>query len=253
MDLVVRKTLMQRHLSKVLLQLSAGKVEGVAERSVFRKEELEQSKPKQTRISYTTLDEVAAVLESADGKSPGTYSASTLKPRLRALMTPWLNEGFFAKRVVLVEGEEDRAAILGVASTMEYDLDSIGISVIPCMGKTCLDRPVAIFSSLGIPVYAIWDSDFGKKDARPEDNHRLLRLLSEPVQDWPEAVKKSFACFKRNLMDTLRTEIGEELLDSCLTSCCQRFGFESEHAMKNPDVIRKSWRKLRNRESQATP
>jgi len=153
-------------------------------------------------------------------------------------MTPWLNEGFFAKQVVLVEGEEDRAAILGVASTLGYDLDSIGISVIPCMGKTCLDRPVAIFRSLGIPIYTIWDSDFCKKDARPEDNHRLLRLFSEPVQDWPEAVKESFACFRRNLMNTLRTEIGEELLDGCLTSCCQRFGFEREHAMKNPDVIR---------------
>ena len=31
-------------------------------------------------------------------------------------MTPWMGEGFFADVVVLVEGEDDRAAILGYAN-----------------------------------------------------------------------------------------------------------------------------------------
>jgi hypothetical protein len=250
----------QRHLSKVLLQLSREGIKGVADRAqiiysthsplfvdierfdcirLFRKEIAEHDKPRQTRISQTTLDRVAAIVEKADGKPPGTYSAGTLRPRLQALMTPSVNEGFFAKLVVLVEGEEDRAAILGVAASLGYDLESQGISVIPCGGKTCLDRPAAIFRSLGIPIYAIWDSDFGKKDAKPEDNHRLLTLFNEPIQDWPEAVEDRFACFKRNLSHTLKEEIGHQLFDDCLNHCCQKLDFmEKEHALKSPKIIR---------------
>jgi predicted ATP-dependent endonuclease of OLD family len=50
-------------------------------------------------------------------------------------MTPWTNEGFFANVVVLVEGEDDRAAILGMAKAMGYEFESMDIAVIPCMGK----------------------------------------------------------------------------------------------------------------------
>ncbi|GAH55946.1 unnamed protein product, partial [marine sediment metagenome] len=137
-------------------------------------------------------------------------------------MTPWMNEGFFADVAVLVEGEEDRAAILGVATAMEYDLESIGISVIPCMGKNNLDKPTAIFSKLQIIVYVIWDSDYEGKNAKPEDNHRLLRLFDQPIEDWPENVTEQFACFKRTLSDTLRTEIGDQLYDDTLEVCCKR-------------------------------
>jgi putative ATP-dependent endonuclease of the OLD family len=95
-------------------------------------------------------------------------------------MTPWMSEGFFADVAVLVEGEDDRAAILGAARVLGKDPESDGIAIIPCGGKTNLDRPAAIFRELGIPVYVVWDSDHGSDDARPEYNHLLLRLLGQP-------------------------------------------------------------------------
>ncbi len=79
---------------------------------------------------------------------------------------------------------------------MGYDLESKGVAVIPCSGKLCLDRAIAIFSSLNIPVYAIWDSDYPKEDGK-EVNRRLLRILNHPEEDWPEKVCESFACFKQ--------------------------------------------------------
>lgn len=205
----------QRHLSKILLKLATGSIKGVADRTqiiytthsplfvdikrfdkirALRKIKEESDKPKRTRVISTNLDEVAKIIEMADGKPEGTYSGRTLEPRLQTLMTPWLNEGFFADVAVLVEGEEDRAAILGIATTLGHDLESIGISVIPCMGKLNLDRPTAIFSKLGIEVYAIWDGDHGAKEPKPEDNHRLLRLFKQSIEDWPEKVTEHFAC-----------------------------------------------------------
>lgn len=249
----------QRHLSKVLLTLAEGRISGVAERTqiiysthsplfvdikrfnnvrLLQKTIREQNKPKETKVIYTDLDQIAKIIEKADGKSEGTYTGKTLEPRLQTLMTPWMNEGFFSDVVVLVEGEEDRAAILGVATALGHDLESKNISVIPCLGKKNIDRPTAIFSKLNIRVYAIWDSDFEGKDAKAEDNHRLLRLFDSSIEDWPDGVNYRFACFKTKLYDTFKREIGESLFDNCVIKCCEEHCLNKNWAIKNPLVIK---------------
>ena len=259
----------QRHLSKILLKLAMGSIKGVADctqiiysthsplfvdikrfdkiRALHKVPE-ETNKPKQTKVVYTNLDEIAKILEKADGKPENTYTGSTLEPRLQTLMTPWMNEGFFADAAVLVEGEEDRAAILGVSAALGHDLESMGISVIPCMGKNNLDRPTAIFRKLQIRVYVIWDSDYGNKEAKPEDNHRLLRLFDQPIEDWPEKVTEQFACFKQTLNETLRTEIGEQLFDNALNTFCERLCLgKKKYAVRNPQVIQEIINEAQNK------
>lgn len=249
----------QRYFSTVLLKLALSTAEQVGRRTqviyathsplfvdlerfdqlrIFRKEDTVEGEPKCTRIAHTTLDDVARALEKACDKPEGTYTGETLKPRLQALMTPWMNEGFFSKVAVLVEGEEDRAAILGLAAAMGYDFERLEISVIPCMGKNNIDRPTVIFGNLGIRVYAIWDGDFGHPHAKPQENHNLLRLFGEPIEDWPERITDQFACFKTSLIEKYRTEIGEDAFGELLKECSERFQVTKEkHAMKNPLVI----------------
>ena len=249
----------QRHLSKILFKLATGSIKGVAAQTqviysthsplfvdierfkhlrMLRKKLAENDKPKQTKVFQTNLDEIVKIIEKADGKPEGTYTGETLEPRLKTLMTPWMNEGFFADIAVLVEGEEDRAAILGIASTLGHDFERIGISVIPCMGKNSIDRPTAIFRELGISVYAIWDSDEGGKDSKPEENHRLLRLFSQEIEDWPEKVTANFACFKKTLTLKLQDELGKEFFDSALESCrIKYFIARNDQALKNPIII----------------
>src|SRR5207245_4288685 len=126
---------------------------------VRRKTSSGETCPKSTQIIGDSLDKIAAAIWEADGRPGQQYTAETLQPRLRSLMTPMLAEGFFADVVVLVEGENDRAAIVGTALTLHHDFDSLGVSVIPCGGKGSLDRPAVIFRELGIPVYVVWDGD----------------------------------------------------------------------------------------------
>ncbi len=249
----------QRHLSKIFLKLAMGSIKGVAEQTqviysthsplfvdidifhnlrVLRKETGDQGKPKRTKVFSTTHDEVAKILEKADDKPEGTYTGVALQPRLLTLMTPWMNECFFADVAVFVEGQEDRAAIIGAAHLRNLDLESMGISVIPCSGKTNLDRPVATLRNLQIPTYTIWDSDEGDSDANPQHNHRLLRLFGQPIEDWPNMIRDQFACFKHNLTTTLCEEIGQALYDSVLDSCRERLCLgKKKHAIKNPRVI----------------
>lgn len=248
----------QRHLANILQKLATGRITGVSDctqiiyathsplfvdikecntiRSIS-KVKTDPDMPKHTKVSYTNLDDVAKIIEKADGKSEGTYSSKTLEPRLKAIMTSMVNEGFFANIAVLVEGENDKAAIVGMAKALGHNLESKGISIISCNGKRSMDRPIAIFKKFGIDVYAIWDSDFEEDGANPEDNHRLLRLFGEQIDDWPEKITDQLACFKKNLNHTLSTEIGVELFDECMDTCCEKICMKKKYAKKNPHVL----------------
>lgn len=237
----------QRHLSKILLKLATGTIKGVADCTqiiytthsplfvdikrfdkVRRLHKIceEANKPKQTKVFCTNLDEINKIIGVRD-----------LEPRIQTLMTPWMNEGFFADVAVVVEGTEDRAVILEVATTMGYDLESMGISVIPCQSKNNLIKSIAIFRNFRIPVYAIWDSDYENEQVK-RVNHKLLRLFNHDIEDWPEKVTENFACFKHTIKETLRTEIDEEFYDNTLNVSCDRLCLRKrKDAFKNPLVI----------------
>ena len=275
----------QRHFTKVLFQLASGKIPGVAEKTqiiygthsplfvgidridqirLLQKMSNGEGKPKITKVVGGNLDKVAETIWNADGKSGQKYTGSTLLPRLQAVMTPWMSEGFFANVAVLVEGEDDRAAILGVAKAMGHELESNGFSVIPCGGKTNIDKPYAIFRQLGISVYIIWDSDHGKGETEgmcdkcgrpldrkpdPRENRRLLRLVGRNETDWPEYVEDTFACFKCDLETTLKNEIGGKLFEKCLRECQLDFCISKrKHAIKNPNVIMSIIKKAQKRD-----
>ncbi len=249
----------QRHLASVLLRLATGAIRGVAQSTqviytthsplfvgldrfdqirVLRKVLRDNAMPRVTRLRKADMGVVAGELWHGSGSQGKMFTAETLKPRLQSMMTPWMGEGFFADVVVLVEGEGDRAAILGVARSKKCDFDSLGITVIPCSGKSNIDRPLVILRSLGISVYVVWDGDFGGKGAKPDDNRRLLRLLGEPERDWPHFVEELSACFKATLERTLEEEIGKESFAQWLSEAQHEFGIDRrEHALKNPAII----------------
>ena len=249
----------QRHLASVLLGLANGAIPGVTENTqvfyathsplfvgldrfdqirVLRKIARIDGKPRTTQLKKADMETVANVLWDATEGQNERFSAESLKPRLQSMMTPWMGEGFFADLVVLVEGEDDRAAILGFAKARALDFDSQGISVIPCFGKSNIDRPLVIFDHLGISVYVLWDGDYGVHDAKPQDNRYLLRLLGRPEQDWPHFVEDKCACFKVNLERTLQDEMGSEFFTELLLEAQNHLGIaKKEHALKNPVIL----------------
>lgn len=248
----------QRHLASILMKLAEGKTPGVAEKTqiiysthsplfvgidrinqirVLRKLP-NGGEPKITKIISTSVDKVAEEIWKAKGSPQPQYTGATILPHLQSIMTPWMSEGFFADVAVLVEGEDDRAAILGVAKSKGIDLESSGFAVIPCGGKTCLDRPAMIFRQLGIPVYLVWDSDKGESDPKPEHNRLLLALMGDAVEDWPCKIGDDFSCFEENLEKTLSSEIGDNEFDRLLAKSQEHYAIaKKKHAVKNPMVI----------------
>jgi len=249
----------QRHLASVLLKLAQGSIPGVAKKTqviysthaplfvgldrfdhirLLRKEDSETERPKVTKVAKAELEAVAEEIWTACEQKGARYTAQTLRPRLQAVMTPWVNEGFFADVAVLVEGEDDRAAILGIAKSLGHDFDSGDIAVIPCMGKNNLDRPLVIFRQLGIQCYVVWDSDHNDAHAKPETNRYLLRLVGQAEDDWPHAIEETYACFETKLEAVLSEEIGSSLFDNILAEVQGDLGTpQKKDALKNPVVL----------------
>lgn len=244
----------QRHLASVLERLSQGTVPGFQKIQVIyvthsplfvgidrfdsiRLLRKDRGTPRRTQVTRVTLATVSQrLLVSASGPADTTEN---LRARLQAIMTPWMNEGFFADVVVLVEGEDDRAAIVGYAKADSMDLDSLGIAVIPCGGKNNLDRPYVVFRELGIPTYVVWDGDHGKSGANPGDNRRLLRLIGRPDEDWPEQIGPTHTCFKVKLEDMLKKEIGPDDYQRLLDAVKAPLGIsKNEQALKRPTIFR---------------
>ncbi len=199
---------------------------------ILRKSQSAAEGPRATVVQATTLDTVAKQLQEAT-TSQADFSAESLRARLQSIMTPMVNEGFFADVAVLVEGDTDRAAIMGAARAMDIDLDAQGIAVIPCNGKTNLDRPLVIFRRLGIPTYVVWDGDQGEANSNSEPNRLLLRLLEMDEADWPHHVNDVSACFEATIEETIKKEIGPTTYERYETEARGFYDLPSSQLRKN--------------------
>ena len=249
----------QRHMASVLLKLAQGNIPGVAERTqvvytthsplfvgldrfdqirVLRKSAGEQGMPKVTAVSGVTLDKVAEDLWNLRGRRGDKFTATSLRPRMQSVMTPWMNEGFFADAVALVEGEGDLAAILAVAEVLGHDLSSMGVAVIPCRGKSCMDRPAMVFTALGIRPYLVWDNDRYATEPSPDENRTLLRLVHAKEENWPDGVWETHACLDGNLETMLRQEFTAPVFDGAQTQAIAEYHIPKDQAKKNPFILR---------------
>ena len=210
---------------------------------LLRKRCTGEGQPGATVVTEALLDEVAEKLWLLHGKPTTKYSAATLRPRMQALMTPWMNEGFFADVVVLVEGDGDRAAILAVSELLGYDCEALGICVVPCGGKNSLDRPALVFREFGIPTYVVWDNDCGADERNANEhkkaNRRLLRLMGAVEEDWPSGVAETHACVDGNLESTLRREITDKIWNEWLHRWSRDLSMEAGQGKKNAEVLRR--------------
>lgn len=254
----------QRHLATVLRKLSEGALPGasgptqiafashsplfismphVEEIRFVRRIDCDDGEFKQCEMKALNLGAVAARLQAISPPSDAEFTADSLQARLH-ILGPELAEGFFADAVVLVEGRSDKAALMGVAERLGVSFEAAGIAVLSAEGKSCLDKPLLIFTELGIPVYPIWDCDSDKKlaDSKPLQNLALLRA-ADPGVVHDEApndtrVTPSYACFGHNLEATLKFEITPDIFAACLDAVSEQYGTTRGDAQKNPEMMK---------------
>lgn len=222
---------------------------------ITRKEYANGTDVAHSAYCHVTNEEVDEKLRRADqetGVVEGFPAPLAVIPRGHHL-SPELNEGFFAKGVVLCEGISDVAALLGQARLMSIDLTAADVAVLPCGGKSNIDRPLRIFSDLKIPTYSVWDSDSSsleklKKDQTDKNksavasalklNRLLMTAITEKMEDWPRGVFSRGAAFEDTLEGTLEAEIGSDYYNSWYSKNIVSFGYSSpKDARKAPYVV----------------
>ena len=132
------------------------------------------------RVVYRDANDTTKVRASS------LLADNQLREKLRKEFDPERNELFFARHVILVEGDTEKLAIPEYATRLTIDLNRQGCSVVEVGGKKSMKAFVEIVRSFGIPATVIFDSDssqYGKneKDKEAQCNEQLRSLQGEAV------------------------------------------------------------------------
>lgn len=139
-------------------------------------------------------------------KLNGVMTPETVDRRLDAIVANELAVALFAHRAFIVEGTTDSSVFYGIGDKTSLGLlEATGVSIVPVGSKTMVPLAHAILTSIGIPVYALFDADCGfearaQNNGKPQDkikkerenhaaeNRKALRYFSRTEEDFPSAI-----------------------------------------------------------------
>jgi len=184
----------------------------------------ESGKPSFTTVTQLSYDELSKELEQVGEK---LLKETGMVAKLYPSLNPIVNEMFFCKILILVEGPEDIAFITSVLMLTGKisEFRRYGCHIVPVNGKSNLIKPLAMAKLLKIPTYVIFDADTDKDEIVNEekrnsevtrhkkDNKAILSLQGhETENDWPgdHITKDNLTCWKTNIGIEVENEIGSD-------------------------------------------
>jgi putative ATP-dependent endonuclease of the OLD family len=114
---------------------------------------------KETIVRSVTYDQISSAIARVTGEN--VIKREGIRAKLQQTLLVSLNEMFFTRRLILVEGLEDIAYIasyLQLANRSD-DYRRLGCHMIAVGGKDHLIQPLAIAKELNIPTLVVFDSD----------------------------------------------------------------------------------------------
>jgi len=167
-----------------------------------------------TPAAEVTAAKIDAVTDKLpeNAKDPRAYLRRTLSEQFR--------EAFFAKAVLLAEGDSDAAMFEAAAKSLgQKSLEADGIVTTNVGGKGCQPLALAILGALRIPAFCVFDADAdatngdvcptcgrGKtnRTAAIASNKKLLSALGAEETEFPETtVSDTWACFHKEIEDAI--------------------------------------------------
>lgn len=178
----------------------------------------EQGEPSETKIKRLTYDSLAKELHSVGEK---LVSESGMVAKLYPSLNPVVNEMFFCKKLILVEGHEDIAYISSylLLTGKMNEFRRHGCHIVPVEGKNKLIKPLAMAKLLNIPTMVIYDSDTDKTteheiSKHKKDNKAILALKKcSDESEWPDKtiIREGLTAWQTNLTIEIMSELGENL------------------------------------------
>ncbi|MFZ0964385.1 MAG: ATP-dependent endonuclease [Terriglobia bacterium] len=177
-----------------------------------RCEEVNGKKTTASRAFQLPMSKMIEDLEARHPQLKGKVTPESMRDRYSHAYNPRRNEGFFAYRIILVEGPTEEYSLPIYAEAIPgCAFDPQGISVVECGGKGAMDRLFRIFNEFHIPCYLLFDYDKGNTATNMIDKSKELLGLAGEKQDAPETllVTDGVACFPNKWEKQLRIEIPE--------------------------------------------
>jgi putative ATP-dependent endonuclease of the OLD family len=155
--------------------------------------------------------ETIRLVQRQEGKTSARRSTLTpsqeLTEKLRKEVDPERGELFFARRLLVVEGDTEKLSFPEYAARLPLDLDRAGATIVEAGGKSNLLPIADVAASFGIPTGIIYDRDAGSfKDQREEEEQLNKRLAA-----FEDASKGMRAwCLAPDYEAVLRATLGDE-------------------------------------------
>lgn len=151
---------------------------------------------------------ISQIMNDLKSRHPSVSpTEKSIRERYYHVYSPMRNEGFFARKIILVEGVTEQYALPIYAKSIDLDIESENIAIIECGGKDSIDRLYRIFNELGIPCYVIFDYDNDKVKETIDTSKKILKLIGYKEKVIDTIVECNFACFINDWEDTINQEV----------------------------------------------
>lgn len=168
---------------------------------------------KRTMVSSAWQLPMTKMIEDFESRLPslkGKATPGSMRDLYSHAYNPRRNEGFFASKIVLVEGATEEYSLPIYADALpDCAFDPQGISVVECGGKGSMDRLFRIFNELHIPCFMLFDYDKDNSDKDIINKSKELLALAGENQDAPSSllIVDRAACFPSKWETDLKSEI----------------------------------------------
>lgn len=139
-----------------------------------------------THTTQVSRDELLAYCR-ATGATAATEE--TILPFYAAQATTEILEGFFAKAIVLVEGDTEVLALPEYLRQCGLNTDEEGIAIIGVGGKGNLAKWRRLFDAFGIPTYIVFDND-GSDDPDGTRRRDALQAVGITADDRDDFIQE---------------------------------------------------------------
>lgn len=176
----------------------------------------------ESRIWQLPISKLITDIETRHKNLSGKITPDSMRDLYSHAYHPTRSEGFFAEKIILVEGATEQYSLPIYADALGLHLDKSNIAVVDCGGKGQMDRLYRIFNELGIPCFVVIDYDAGNNDPEVITKSKDLLLMLGECADEPTEllVNDQIACFPQKWEESLSHEISDM---SQLTSDARRF------------------------------
>lgn len=131
----------------------------------------------------------------------------SIKLFLKNISDSETNKSFFAKKIVLVEGQTEKWMLPIYAKKEKLDFEKNNIEIVNASGKNNFEKFYILFKELGYLMYVIFDGDKAKQKGETT-NKKLTKLFSEREESWPTTkIGDKYSVFEDDIETELRKAI----------------------------------------------